>query len=64
MTVRTFTTNEKIIVAAADTKPTGVPVGSEIWEWDTNKSYRTYDGTNWDECENITDELDCLYITL
>ena len=32
---------------STETKPTGVPIDSEYWERDTNKIYRTYDGTNW-----------------
>jgi len=32
---------------AADTKPTGVGIGSECIEYDTGRKYITYDGTNW-----------------
>lgn len=35
------------IGAAADTKPTGVEIGSKCIEYDTDKVYLTYDGTNW-----------------
>ena len=36
----------KITCLAADTKPTGVPTGSELVETDTRKRYY-FDGTNW-----------------
>ncbi len=32
---------------STDTKPTGVPVGSDFYETDTQDRYLTYDGTNW-----------------
>jgi len=35
------------IGAAADTKPTGVNVGSLCYEHDTGDWYITADGTNW-----------------
>lgn len=35
------------IGATADTKPTGVEIGARAIEYDTDKSYITYDGTNW-----------------
>ena len=38
--------------ASGDSKPTGVPVGSRFFEYDTGKYYRTYDGTNWTETVN------------
>jgi hypothetical protein len=42
------------IGAAADTKPTGVPIGSRCYEYDTNKWYITDDdGTNWREMQNV-----------
>jgi len=31
----------------ADTKPTGVPVGSTFLEYDSHVIFITYDGTNW-----------------
>ena len=34
---------------AADTKPTSVPVGSTVYEYDTLVKYITYDGSNWVE---------------
>jgi hypothetical protein len=34
--------------ASTDSKPTGVPVGSTFWEYDTDIKYKTKDGTNWD----------------
>lgn len=37
----------RYIGAAADTKPTGVGIGSMCYEYDTGKEYVTYDGTNW-----------------
>lgn len=33
---------------STDTKPTGALEGSEFWEYDTNITYKTYDGTNWE----------------
>ena len=38
---------KQYIGLAADTKPTGVPISSEAYEYDTKKLYVTYDGTNW-----------------
>ena len=47
MAVKLMTTNQKFIGLAADSKPTGVPVGSIFIEYDTKHEYITYDGTNW-----------------
>ncbi len=38
---------EHYIGLAADTKPTGVDIGSRAFETDTNNWYITRDGTNW-----------------
>ena len=37
----------KFIGLSTDTKPTGVPVSSTFYEYDTGDLYITYDGTNW-----------------
>ncbi len=47
MAVLKTTAINRYIGASADTKPTGVPVGSEFYEYDTSQTYVTYDGTNW-----------------
>ena len=47
MAVKLMTTNQKFIGLAADSKPTGVPVGSIFIEYDTGAGYTTHDGTNW-----------------
>jgi len=47
MTVTLQTTINRYIGLAADTKPTGVPVGSEFLAYDTGAIYVTHDGTNW-----------------
>ena len=31
----------------ADTNPTGVPIGSTLWDAQANIIYKTCDGTNW-----------------
>ncbi len=41
------------IGAAADVKPTGVPIGSRSYEYDTNKWYVTYDGSTWVEMQDL-----------
>jgi hypothetical protein len=46
-TVYRITTVNRYVGLAADSKPTGVPVGSTFWAYDTNIEYVTYDGTNW-----------------
>ena len=38
---------KRYIGLSTDTKPTGVPVGSIFFEYDSHVSYVTYDGTNW-----------------
>lgn len=35
------------IGASTDTKPTGVLTGSKFYEYNTDSTYITYDGTNW-----------------
>lgn len=47
MAVYEVTNTKTFVGAAADTKPTGVPVGSIFYEYDTHKRFRCYDGTNW-----------------
>jgi hypothetical protein len=32
---------------SSDTKPTGLPIGSEFYAYDSGLTYVTYDGTNW-----------------
>ena len=36
---------------SSDSKPTGVPVGSLFYEYDTRMTWITYDGTNWERNE-------------
>lgn len=38
---------QHFIGTSTDTKPTGVPTGSDFYEYDTGLTYKTYDGTNW-----------------
>lgn len=38
---------ETYIGASTDSKPTGVPIGSIFYEYNTYKRFVTYDGTNW-----------------
>lgn len=52
MTVRKVETNEKFVGLAADSKPSAA-VGSEFYEIDTRKTYICYDGTNWNETNNM-----------
>ncbi len=47
MTVVLSTNTARYIGLSTDAKPTGVDVGSTFWEYDTGKTYATYDGTNW-----------------
>lgn len=47
MAVKLIATIQKFVGLAADTKPTGVPVGSTFLEYDTRATHITYDGTNW-----------------
>lgn len=47
MAVKQITTIETYIGASTDSKPTGVPVGSIFYEYNTYKRFVTYDGTNW-----------------
>ena len=47
MAVKLIATIQKFVGLAADTKPTGVPVGSTFLEYDTRATFITYDGTNW-----------------
>jgi hypothetical protein len=47
MAVKLISSIQKFTGLAADTKPTGVPVGSTFLEYDTRATYITYDGTLW-----------------
>lgn len=47
MTVKKEQAIQRFICASADTKPTGVAIGSTTLEYDTSDTYITYDGTNW-----------------
>jgi len=47
MAVLLETTIQRFIGLSTDTKPTGVPVGSRYYEYDTRVAFVTYDGTNW-----------------
>ena len=54
MAVKQITTIKRYIGLDADTKPTGVPVGSTFLAYDTSKIYITYDdGTNWQFIEQL-----------
>jgi hypothetical protein len=47
MTVKFVATTNRWLGLSSDTKPTGVRIGSIFFEYDTLKTYITYDGTNW-----------------
>jgi len=47
MTVQSMSTIECFIGLSTDTKPTGVPIGSRFYAYDTRTDFITYDGTNW-----------------
>ncbi len=47
MTVKLIATKSRYIGLSTDTKPTGVPVGSTFYEYNTSNRFVTYDGTNW-----------------
>jgi hypothetical protein len=47
MAVKFIASIQRYTGLAADSMPTGVPVGSTFFEYDTGVSYITYDGTNW-----------------
>ena len=38
---------KRYVGLSTDSKPTGVPVGSTFFEYDSHVTYITYDGTNW-----------------
>jgi hypothetical protein len=48
MAITRSTNTARYIGLSTDAKPTGVEIGSTFWEYDTNKVYSTYDGTNWE----------------
>lgn len=47
MTVKLIVTIKNFIGLSTDSKPTGVPVGSTFYEYNTGNRYITHDGTNW-----------------
>jgi hypothetical protein len=47
MTVKLGADVRNYIGLSTDTKPTGVPIMSTFYEYDTRRIYITYDGTNW-----------------
>ena len=47
MTIYRETVSNRYSAANTDIKPTGVPVGTTVWEYDTKNTYKTYDGTNY-----------------
>ena len=47
MAVKFIASIQRYTGLAADTMPTGVPIGSTFYEYDTGVTYVTYDGTNW-----------------
>jgi hypothetical protein len=47
MSIIRETNISRFVCLSTDTKPTGVPSGSYLWESDTNILYKTYDGTAW-----------------
>jgi len=47
MAVTFISSIQRFTGLAADSMPTGVPIGSTFFEYDTNVNYITYDGTNW-----------------
>lgn len=47
MAVYRITNTEDYIGASTDSKPTSVVIGSTFYEYDTYRTYKTYDGTNW-----------------
>jgi hypothetical protein len=47
MTVTLIATNNRYLGLSTDTKPVGVTVGSEFYEYNTKLTYITHDGTNW-----------------
>ena len=51
MAVKKEATIHRYIGLAADTKPTGVPIGSTFLVYDSKALWVTHDGTNWVEKE-------------
>lgn len=47
MAVLLETTIQRFVGLSIDVKPTGVPVGSTFYEYDSKHDYVCYDGTNW-----------------
>ena len=54
MAVNRISNIERFIGLYADTKPTGVPVGSRFYAYDAYVDYITYDGTNWEIFQELT----------
>jgi len=57
MGVKMETTIQRFVGLSTDTKPTGVPVGSTFYEYNTRTYYITYDGTNWATYRDVVKEL-------
>lgn len=47
MAVKLITTVKRWVGLSTDTKPTGVPIMSEFYEYNRRRIYVSYDGTNW-----------------
>jgi hypothetical protein len=47
MAVQRITTIEHFIGLSTDTKPTGVHIGSEFFEYDSGQVWYCYDGSNY-----------------
>ena len=55
------TTKQRWIALSTDAKPSSAPVGSDLWCYDTNITFRCYDGTNWEPYEiPYTDAINSL----
>jgi len=52
MTVELIKEQRDWIGLSSDTKPTGAPIGSTFFEYDTLITYVSYDGTNWTPYHN------------
>jgi hypothetical protein len=47
MAVKFIAAIQRFVGLSTDAKPTGVPVGSTFFEYNSHVLYITYDGTNW-----------------
>lgn len=63
MAVTLITKKNEYIGLSSDTKPTSVLVGSTFYAYDTGIKYITYDGTNYDIENLITNILEPLYVS-